>query len=249
MSKFIEKLKIHTQSSPAPLGFGKTPAQEKPRMLLVALLTGTDNSKIGECVKGADAVLVSSDSPGSLIEALPKIQKANSDVLWGGYLKNTGPEKLDIKSTAADFLVFSPQTSLFEIPDKTGKILEIDAAITDTQLRAIDDLPVDAVFFAAKPEVLNWQYLITIQRLDNLLAKPLLAAVPPEVTIEELQTLWSVGVDGVVIEATASGKLKALRDDIGKTVFPLPRKSKKAEVRIPFVGPAPVEEPDEEDDE
>ncbi len=39
MSKFIEKLKNHTQISPAPLGFGRAPVQEKPRMLLVAHIT------------------------------------------------------------------------------------------------------------------------------------------------------------------------------------------------------------------
>lgn len=249
MSKFVEKLKNHTQKSPAPLGFGKTTASEKPKMLLVALITDADNENIGERVKGADAVFVSSDSTGSLMKAMPGLNKANPDVLWGGFSKNTEPENIDIKNITADFLVFSPETPLFEMPDKTGKILAIDDVITDTQLRAVDELPVDAVFFVVRPELLNWQYLIKLQRLDNLLSKPLLAAVPSNVTINELLTLWSVGVDGIVIEATASGKLKALREEIDKTVFPLPRKSKKLDVRIPFVNPSSAEEFDEGEDE
>jgi hypothetical protein len=248
MSKFIEKLKHHTQITPAPLGFGKAPVQEKPRILLAVYITDADVQNLADCVSGADVAVLALDSLNS-IEVLPKLSKVASDILWGGWLKNTQPEKTETKSITADFLIFSPETSLFETPAKLGRILEIDTATPDTQLRAIDDLPVEAVLVSGKPDTFNWQYLIALQRLDNLLAKPLLVVVSSDVTVLELQTLWSVGVDGVVIEPKNGGKLKLLREEIEKAAFPLPRKSKKVDVMIPFISPAPAEEPDEEEDE
>lgn len=249
MSKFIEKLKNHTQKVPAPLGFGKAPVQEKPRMLVAAYISDANIENLADCVNGADVAVLATDSLGSLAEALPKLSKAVSEIFWGGWLKNPQPGKTDTKTIGGDFLIFSPATSLFETPAKLGRILEIDTSITDTQLRAIDDLPVEAVLFTGNPKVLNWQYLITLQRLDNMLAKPLLAVVSSDVTVLELQTLWSVGVDGVVIEASTGGKLKELREEIEKVVFPLPRKSKKVDVMLPMVNPASSEESDEEEDE
>jgi hypothetical protein len=234
MSKFIEKLKNHTQITPAPLGFGKAPVQEKPRILLAAYITDADVKNLADCVSGADVAVLALDSLNSM-EVLLKLSKIASEILWGGWLKNTQPEKTETKKITADFLIFSPQTSLFETPAKLGRILEIDTAITDTQLRAIDDLPVEAVLFTIKPEKMSWQYLITLQRLDNLLVKPLLAVVSSDVTVTELQTIWSVGVDGVVIEAKTGGKLKILKEEIEKAAFPLPRKSKKVDVMIPFI--------------
>ncbi len=187
----------------------------------------------------------------SLIDALPKLSQASPDILWGGWLKNAPPEKVEIKNIAADFLAFPPTTPLFELPVKLGRILEIDAGIPDTQLRAIDDLPVEAVLFTGNPDLINWQYLITLQRLENLLAKPLLVMVTPKVTVTELQTLWSVGVDGVVIEVetATAGVLKELRQEVEKAVFPLPRKAKKVDVMLPFISPTPPGESEEEEDE
>jgi hypothetical protein len=251
MSKFIEKLKNHTQLSPAPIGFGKAPVQEKPRILLVAGLTLANIDNLAEYINGADAALLKADSLSSIDENLPKLSQSAPDVVWGGRLTNAHWDKAENTKIKADFLVFSPEMPLFDLPTGLGRILEIDVNITDTQLRAIDELPVEAVLFSAKPEILNWQYLIMLQRLDNLLVKPLLAVVPSGVTSTELQTLWGVGVDGVVIELEAGqvNRLKELRQEVEKASFPLPRKSKKAEVRLPFISQAPPADAEEEEED
>ncbi len=248
MSKFIGKLKSHTQLTPAPLGFGKAPAQEKPRILLAACVN-TDTKDIAACVGGADAVVFSDNSIGSIISYISKLNQEVPGVIWGGWLKSPKSEKAKTASLPVDFLAFPPNTSLFETPAKMGRILEIDINIPDTQLRAIDDLPVEAVFVGSLPEKMDWQYLISLQRLDNLLTKPLLAAVSPEVTVLELQTLWSVGVDGVVVMGSEGEKLKSLRQEIDKAVFPLPRKSKKVDVVLPLMSPAKSAELDEEEED
>lgn len=248
MSKFIEKLKSHTQLSPAPLGFGKAPVQEKARIMLVACVS-KDTKDITGCVNGADVALFSADTPGDIAENVLKLNKEVSGVIWGGRLKNAKLEKAATKNLALDILVFPPETPLFETPAKMGRILEIAIDIPDTRLRAIDDLPVEAVLVGSVPEQMDWQYLISLQRLDNLLAKPLLVMVSSEVAILELQTLWSVGVDGVVVAEAAAGKLNELRQEIGNAVFPLPRKSKKVDVMLPLTSPVKEAEPDEEEEE
>ncbi|MBN1366340.1 MAG: hypothetical protein JW967_00225 [Dehalococcoidales bacterium] len=249
MSKFIEKLKNRTQISPAPLGFGKVPVQEKPGILLAASITDAGMKNLTDCVSGADAVFLISDSIGSLLNTLPKLKDEVPDMLWGGWLQKAQTEKADAKNMIADFLAFSPETIIFETPAKVGRILEIDESISDTQIRAIDDLPVEAVLFTPRPYSINWQYLIALQRLDNLLAKPLLAAVPSDINVTGLQILWSAGVDGVVIEGGESGKFRTLRQEIDKIIFPLPRKSKKVDVMLPFINTTPTQESDEEEDE
>ena len=59
------------------------------------------------------------------------------------------------------------------------------------------------------------------------------------VTPSELQALWQAGVDGVVVEVGVgqpAERLKELRQVIDKLVFPSPRKRKKAEVLLPYIG-------------
>ena len=251
MSKFIEKLKNHTQLSPAPLGFGKALVQAKPRILLVAGLAQPNIENLAECLSGADAGLLQVNSLSSLDENLSKLSQSAPDIVWGSWLNNANWGKVENTKIKADFLVFPPMMPLVDLPAGLGKIFEIDANITDTQLRAIDELPVEAVLFNAKPDKLNWQYLIMLQRLDNLLTKPLLTVVPSGVTSTELQTLWGVGVDGVVIELEAGqvNRLKELRQEVEKASFPLPRKSKKAEVRLPFISQSPPADAEEEEED
>ncbi len=248
MSKFIDKLKSRTQLLPAPIGFGKAVIQEEPRILLIAAVSQTDN--VVDLVKGTDVGLLIADRPSSLTKNLPKLAKAVPDVLWGGWLNNPRWDEIENMKNEADFIIFSPEMPLIDLPADLGRILAIDASFTDTQLRAIDELPVEAVLFTVKPDKLNWQYLITLQRLDNIIAKPLLAIVPADITGKGLQSIWSVGVDGVVIEVNggSANRLKELNREIEKMVFPLPRKSKKMDVMLPFISqqsPAETEEEDE----
>ena len=251
MSKFIEELKRHTQLSPAPLGFGRGPVHDKPRISLVACLAQTDIENLSEYLNITDAVLIQTDSLLSLNEKLAKLSQYAPDVILGGWLVDARWDKIDNIKVAGDFLVFNSQMPLLELPVGLGRVIELDMNITDTQLRAIDELPVEAVLLNTKPAKLSWQNLITLQRLNNLLSKPLLAIVPCGVTTTELQTLWTVGVDGVVIEVETESakKLDKLRQEVEATSFPLPRKSKKVNVTLPFISQRPSEESEEVEDE
>src|SRR4030042_6371933 len=105
-----------------------------------------------------------------------------------------------------DFVVFPASSRVLATPqdDKVGKILQVESSLGEGLLRAVNDLPVDAVLAANAYEVgdsLAWHHLILFQRLANLLATPLLVPAPLNVTASELKALWEAGVDGVVVEA------------------------------------------------
>jgi hypothetical protein len=125
----------------------------------------------------------------------------------------------------------------------------------DSLLRAINSLPVDAVMVADTFEggALVWHELMIFQHLANILAKPPIINIPPNITEAELKALWEAGVDGVVVEASAlkAGGLKKLCDAIGKLPPRSKRKRGKIDALLPRTGgeSGAVTPPDEEEEE
>jgi len=203
-------------------------ALPKLRMLLVALVA-TSAAKTA----GADAVLLSIPKTGAK-SSKPKA-KSKPGVPWGGWLKEvTGPGVKQLGEGGADFVVF-PAESVFSAileDDKLGKIVEVEPGFDLGLLKAIDDLPVDAVLIAGEKPSLTWHHLMLFRRCASLLSKPLLVSVPSGVTASELQALWQAGVRGIVAEAAKSAELRRIID---KLVLPSTGKGRKAEPLVPHI--------------
>ena len=90
------------------------------------------------------------------------------------------------------------------------------------------------------------------QRCADLFTKPLLVFVPSDVTVSELQALWIVGVDGVVVEVGAGqpvGRLMELRLALDELSLPSQRKRGPTAGLVPHLGNrvgSTPEEPEEE---
>lgn len=261
MSRFIDKLKQASQPVPQPMGFGAKQSISKPVMLLVASLSGADVKDPADYLAGADAGLLPVAGLSAGAKKLKEIAGLTPDIPWGGLLEGNcrGGVKQIIKA-GCDFIVFTPETSLEVLgEDKVGKVLAVTSSLNDGELRAVGELPADAVFITAQDEkgyFLSWRHLISFKRFSGLLTKPLLVSVPPNVTADELQALWDVGVDGVVVDVEAgqpAGKLKELRQMIDSLVPPKQRKRAKMAALIPGVGgeagTLAEEEEEEEDDD
>jgi hypothetical protein len=84
------------------------------------------------------------------------------------------------------------------------------------------------------------------RRCANILTKPLLAVVSPDVAASELGALCEAGVVGVV----AGGKLDKLRQMIDKLPAPKAGKRRKAEPLLPRISSevGTVSEEEEEED-
>jgi hypothetical protein len=250
MSEFIEKLKRGTQHTPAPLGFHSKPAKDKTKMLLIACVTEPTIKNAEDLLAGADAAILTLNNLVSGLESLRRFAKIKPDIPWGGWLKNIQWLKNEFPETEADYFIFTTDDPIINLPVKIGRILELNSLLTDMMIRATEDLPIEAIMVSDETgKLLNWQYILTLQRLDNLVSKPIIIKTPAEIARENLATLWEVGVDGIVVEIgndQPKDTLQELRLMIDKVSFPIPRKTKKINVRLPLIN---TEAPKEEEEE
>ncbi len=244
MSRFIDKLNRVLQAVPHSMGFrAAKPVSEKPRMLLIASLARANIDDLADQVAGTDAGLLHIPEWSAGAEAFEKVSQAASDIPWGSWLGSISEgEMKQMAKAGCDFVVFPPATTSLAIlkDDNVGRILEVKASLTEGLLRAVNELPVDAALVASEQEgeSLTWHHLMFFQRCADLLTKPLLVTIPPDVSASELQALWAAGVSGVVVEIGAeqpAGRLGELRQVIDRLVFPSLRKRRKAEALLPHI--------------
>ena len=243
MSRFIDRLKQASQVVSQPMGFRTAQSVSKPRMLLIASLLQADIDGLVDYVAGADAGLLPIAKLSSGAKMLKEIGQAVPDLPWGGWLKSIGRGGIKrIMEVGCDFVVFPAEMSLKILDDEeVGKILAVEASLGEGLLRAVGELPVDAVFIMSQKEgehFLTWHQLMLFQRFADLLTKPLLVPVLSSVAANELQALWEAGVDGVVVEVAAGqpvGRLKELCQMIDSLTLPLKRKRAKTEALLPYV--------------
>ena len=261
MSRFIDKLNRLSQAESQSMGFRATqPTSPRPKIQLVASLAQESVESLTDYVAGADAGLLRISKLRSGVKTLQKMSQAVSDIPWGGWLQGSSLEGTkQMLKVGGDFVVF-PATSTplaLHQNDEVGKILEVEASLSEGLLRAANELPIDAVLIASEEKesyFLTWQHLMLFQRFADLLIKPLLVSIPSTVTASELQALWEVGVDSVVIEVTPEqpqGRLRELRQTIDKLPFPAPRKRGKTEALLPRISrePSTVTAEEEEEEE
>lgn len=246
MSRFIDKLNQVSQAVPQSMGFGTVQkVSSKSRMLIIADLAQANVSGLADYVDGADAGLlrISNLSEGAI--KLREICEVVSGIPWGSWLKDVGQGGIEqLVEAGCDFVVFPPANTPLAINQDTklGKILQVEASLSEGLLRTVNELPVDAVLSACEQEeehFLTWHHLMLFQHFADLLTKPLLVSVPSNVTANELQTLWEIGVEGVVVKVgvgQAGGRLEELRQIIDKLDFTSQRKGGKAEALLPYIG-------------
>lgn len=246
MSKLIKALKRN--SSPQPMGF-KTARETtaRTRLLVVASLSEV-SGKLAENLKGASALLVTPEMKAPQLKA---VAEAAADIPWGCSLGSRSEDGMAaVIKAGADFVTFQPDAPLKTLPEReTGRVLEVSVEAAEKLPRAVNESPVDAVYFVAArgSEPLTWQHLMLTRVLASWLSKPLLVSVPDEVNGDELQALWDAGAAGIVALAT-SGNIARLRKSVDKLEYPARHKAEEKPV-IPQVGFSAADAEDEEEDE
>jgi len=217
------------------------PVSQGPKMVLVASLAQANIDDLANYVAGADAGLLRVPESGSGAKSLQKVLQVVPDIPWGGWLGGSQGEIKQIAKAGCDFVVFSAANTPLTMlqGDEVGKVLEVEASISEGLLRAVDELPVDAVLITTEQEgeqFITWHHLMLFQRFAHLLSKPLLVSAPSNITANELQILWGAGVTGVVVEVKLgqpAEKLRELRQEIDKLIFPPQRRGGKVEALLP----------------
>jgi hypothetical protein len=257
MSRLIDALNRAVKSAPQPIGFRTTRRESaEPTIRLIARLDDIKNAdNPAERAAGADAFLLRSgqDAPAS---TLKKLNTSLKNAPWGIWLDDLdGGKMTTLVDAGCDFVVFPAASRVLATPqdDKVGKILQIESSLGEGLLRAINDMPVDAVMSADVCEIgepVAWQHLLILQRLANLLTKPLLVPVSPDINATELKALWEAGVDGVIIQVDGLPEgLTELRQAISQIKFAPARRRGKAEALLPRTAPETGAAPDEDEEE
>lgn len=263
MSKFIDNLNRISQTAPQPIGFRRSKAvQPRHQIQLVAAVASGDTGTLADYATGADAGLLRVSKLASGAKTPKKLVPTKPDIPWGVWLEGTATERLkQALGLGFDFAVFPAATAgLVASPDDgTGIIIQVEESITEGLLRAVNELPVDAVLVAPQPEeenTLTWHQLMLFQRFASLVTKPLLVLIPPGTNADELQLLWEAGIDGVVLETGAkqpTGEVARLRQVIDGLKLPAARKRQKMDALLPrrerdAEMMAEIEEEEDEDD-
>ncbi len=255
MSKLIEKLKKVSQAAPTPMGFHTSKAEEVGGKMLILGRVKIDSTATPTKVNtGADAVLFYDDKAETAIKDFQKTAKATGDVPWGGYLDEGGGGVTPLVEAGCDFVVFSPTSKISDLPqdEKIGKVLQVESSMDDGLLRAINDLPADAVLVTdtlEKDETLTIHRLMIYRHLANFIGKPLIVPVPANISEAELKALQDAEIDGVMADGD---DLKELRKNIGKLPARSAKKRGRGAVLLPHVreetAAAPPDEEEEEDE-
>ena len=258
MSKLIEKFKLYTQPAVQTLGFQRNITRERPRLVLIAD-TSYDKSATIKKLTGADAFFTGMQPDAKTLDTIEDSNTPVTEIIRGTRLDSNILQNMsnnpEFSVPHADFFIFSYDTPLVTLPASSGRIIEIDSSTSDTLLRALEDLPVDAIFLRDDTtEKITWGTLNLIQRVDNLTSRFLLVKVSPNVNKIELEMLWRVGIDGIIVdtEGIPADQLSQIRNTIEQANFPLQRKVKKPDVILPFLiqdSTVPDHEEEEEGDE
>ena len=234
MSKFLDRLEQIAQGAPPPMGFGAPRGQKTPGMALVGLVSeayAEAISLLGDL--GPDAVLIAgAKDPQSVKEST---QTLRSGIPWGSRVSSLSEEDAQaFEEGGCDLLAFSLSgTSLAAVSsEEMARILCVQPDIETDQLRAVADLPIDALLLSMPSLSAAWtlEDLASISRVSHRVDKYVLLEVSKIPGPKELEALRNTRVHGLVV-------------DVGKTDSQSLRELKQALLDMPRQRPARRERP------
>jgi hypothetical protein len=240
MSKLADAMRRAARPEARPIGFAATAVARNATVLVIARVgSAAEAGKAGKA--GADAVVTTkADDAG----------KEAAGAIWGveAGLKDREAAKALAKS-GADFLVFDDDATDASIllEEDLGYVMRIGLDATDTFLRTVETLPLDALLVPALDGALTVRRTLDLRRVATFARKPLIVQVADAVEPAVLEALRECGVIGVVVDgAAAVAGLRARVDGLA----PRRRTRDSRSVRLTPVaadGSVRIEEDDDDD--
>jgi hypothetical protein len=241
VSKLADKIRRCSRIEPMPIGFGSARAATSPTMVLIGVARDA-RAAADLARRGADAVLIGGKDgdagalDGQLGEAAP-----------GSWI-SARTSSMALRDAGYDFGVFDPDRtpSTAVLEEKLGYVLVLPRDVSDVELRAVETFDLDAIDVGTLDAGLTVRKQIDLRRIYALARKPLMAAVPADITVQQLQALRDTNV--VVVAAEGGDHVEKLR----KTIDALPPRSRRREEDRPMPmipRSAPGAEETEEDDD
>ncbi|GEM_PF-6356081 len=258
MSKFIDKLKKVGQITSQPMGFAQhvSARAKNSNMLIIGLITSTDTSLAETAAKvGIDAVaLISTAKIGK--DTLQKLSDTLGEIPLGGTI-SAKEETTQDDDQYIDFnLIRDTQVPASQIQDiDKGTILTIDTTWSDSFIRSIDLMPLDAFLIdLSNKDTFTLELAINCQRVALLTQKPIIAYIQPSLGADIMPLLRDVGIKAIAVDVSESSKNGMLNQlcENARALEPKKRKPpERREALLPAATPAAsshVDEDEEDDD-
>jgi hypothetical protein len=213
LSKLADKIRKAARIEAQAIGFMAAKAASEPTMLLGGL--AKDAKSAAELAKrGADFVLLTKAAPGDAKDA--------GGAIAGAVIEGEADAKA-YREGGFDFVVFDPdKTSSTAVLDEAiGYVMLLPKDASDVDLRAIESFQLDAIDVGEIKGSLTVRRQIELRRVFALTRKPLLAAVPADISVPALQALRDTNVIGALAEG--GDAVERLR----KTIDALPPRSRR----------------------
>ncbi len=218
-------------------------------MLLVALVRERWARGVSEAIAaGTDALLLAGrPSEKELTEAVSAAEGHPCGLL-ASEAEAEQPSRL--RQAGLDFLVLDPQAPASALLDEELTLLiHVPDELTDTQLRTLDALPLDALYVerATAPPTI-WRQM-ELRRMSMLARRPLLVQVQADAQHQDILSLREAGVALLAIDLRERGATDGLRRLRG-LIDALPRRRRlRREEGAQVLLPQTVGEVEEEEEE
>lgn len=263
MSTLVQQLR-QVKLGSARVGFTPNVAPMPSRAMLVLVHLPRREAGLAEVAlgAGADALLVDLDEAGA--PALGEIVSILGGKPCGARLEGYCPPEAvgALEEAGVDFVSFDPATAPPALlrPEKLGKVARVEQGWEDSLLRALNDLPIDAVeaaLLVPPGRSLRIADLIFCRRLASLVSKPLLVPVQSRLETAELEALAELGIEALLLTgpvlgtspqatAEATGFFRAAIDAL--PAHKLRRRPPRAVALLPPLPSAGLGHPEEEED-
>lgn len=228
MSKLIDMLAKAGQQTPSAMGFSPPDNQDlggSQIVLVVRLLADNLSANLPLVNKtNADAVMVNLNSAD--FETIDKTLATLKTSPWGVSSNNlTACEAKKLVEKGSDYIVFqsmSTQASLLNEED-LGVITTVTPDISEETMRALSELPIDAIMFSPDLEnlPLTFEEVIDLQKVLGLLNKPLLVGISNKADCNDIELLRNIGVAGLILDLNTETDISKIAT-IRKTIDCLP---------------------------
>ena len=239
MSKLSERMRRAARAESRPVGFAITATAPQPTMLVIAEVEARDAATVAE---QADALLLPEEAGDDAVR-----QAAKGPVPVGVRLtKGDRARVAALRDAGADFVVLTEESAASALMDEEiSYILELPSEPTDTDLRTLEALPLEALLAPAVDGALTIRRSINLRRFVAFARKPLMLPVRGTVDAADLEALRELNVLLLLAPAATAAGLR-------ETIATLPpRRHRRVDrgVGVPSfaLGATRVEEPGEDD--
>lgn len=200
MSELGKKIgKVLRRETSGGIGFGAV-KREQPRAMLLAARAKDATAGKAAVEAGADLVLLEGLEVKAAAAALKSLEKVTTGVQLPA-LDEAGAAAL--KEAGCDFVI-SPLASTASAAVDTeamGQVVALDGEISDTTLRALAPLGLDALFVAIRSTGTTLADQLELVRIASLSGAPLAVSIDPGAGVGELRVLRDAGAAIAVIPA------------------------------------------------